>query len=162
MPLFFSSRWYGLSDAFCLKLFFLLHSQTLKVHHTLLARSNRITLSLLIIIYQVDSVVSDFPYHMVVLITWHIQLVNRCLATSLFKIWLFLNIHIVFQSVPYIFSFIFCFVSLENKNFILWDFISIGALGFDKELLKLAKSVSRLVGVGSAFEEVFLKSDFAP
>ena len=54
------------------------------------------------------------------------------------------------------FSFIFCFNELENESLILWDFIGIGALRFDKGLLKLTESVFRLIGVGCAFEEIFL------
>ena len=54
------------------------------------------------------------------------------------------------------FAFVFGFIELENESLILWNFIGIGALGFDKGLLKLTESVFRLIGVGGAFEEIFL------
>ena len=40
--------------------------------------------------------------------------------------------------------------------------IGVGALGFDKRLLKLTKSAFGLIGVTGAFEEIFLKADFSP
>ena len=68
-PLLVNAIWYSLSDVSSLLLFFLLRSHTLKVHHTLLPRFSRVTLSLLIFIYQVDRVISHFPYHILVFIT---------------------------------------------------------------------------------------------